>query len=81
MGCAQSGRITRRTALGALAAMPALRLPAQIPAIPSIQPGLFTGTRKSLEAYRVPDWFRDAKFGIWAHWGPQSAAEAGVYPR
>jgi len=25
----------------------------------------------------VPQWFRDAKFGIWAHWGPQSAAEAG----
>jgi alpha-L-fucosidase len=25
----------------------------------------------------VPEWFRDAKFGIWAHWGPQSAAEAG----
>src|SRR5690606_13781059 len=23
----------------------------------------------SLENYRVPDWFRDAKFGIWAHWG------------
>lgn len=21
--------------------------------------------------YRHPDWFRDAKFGIWAHWGPQ----------
>ena len=22
--------------------------------------------------YKCPDWFRDAKFGIWAHWGPQS---------
>lgn len=28
-------------------------------------------------AYRVPDWFRDAKFGIWAHWGPQCVPEAG----
>jgi alpha-L-fucosidase len=28
-------------------------------------------------AYRVPDWFRDAKFGIWAHWGPQCAPEMG----
>jgi alpha-L-fucosidase len=37
----------------------------------------FEGTRRSLEAYRIPDWFRDAKFGIWAHWGPQSAIEAG----
>ena len=24
-------------------------------------------------AYQVPEWFRDAKFGIWAHWGPQAA--------
>ena len=27
--------------------------------------------------YRVPDWFRDAKFGMWAHWGPQCQPEAG----
>ena len=25
----------------------------------------------------MPDWFRDAKFGIWAHWGPQCVPEAG----
>jgi len=37
----------------------------------------FEGTRESLKQYRIPDWFRDAKFGIWAHWGPQSAVEAG----
>src|SRR5215212_8904526 len=42
-----------------------------------IQPGPFKATRESLRAYQVPDWFRDAKFGIWAHWGPQSAAEYG----
>jgi alpha-L-fucosidase len=42
-----------------------------------IQAGQFKGTRESLRGYRVPDWFRDAKFGIWAHWGPQSAAERG----
>ncbi len=29
------------------------------------------------EQYRVPDWFRDAKFGIWAHWGPQCQPEFG----
>jgi len=23
-----------------------------------------------------PDWFRDAKFGIWSHWGPQSGVWA-----
>ncbi|HVU29126.1 MAG TPA: alpha-L-fucosidase [Sphingomicrobium sp.] len=27
--------------------------------------------------YQVPDWFRDAKFGIWAHWGPQCQPEFG----
>ena len=43
----------------------------------SIQSGPFTGTRASLRHYEIPDWFRDAKFGIWAHWGPQSAIEAG----
>ena len=35
-------------------------------------------TWESLAAsYRVPDWFRDAKFGIWAHWGPQCEPEFG----
>ena len=39
--------------------------------------GPFQPTHESLRTYEVPQWFRDAKFGIWAHWGPQSAAEAG----
>lgn len=30
-----------------------------------------------VDGYTVPDWFRDAKFGIWAHWGPQCVPEAG----
>ncbi len=42
-----------------------------------ITPGPFQPTWKSLEQYKVPDWFRDAKFGIWAHWGPQCEPEAG----
>jgi alpha-L-fucosidase len=25
----------------------------------------------------MPDWFADAKLGMWNHWGPQSAAEYG----
>ncbi len=37
----------------------------------------FEGTRASLQAYEIPTWFRDAKFGIWSHWGPQSAIEDG----
>jgi alpha-L-fucosidase len=31
-------------------------------------------TWDSLSNYECPDWFRDAKFGIYAHWGPYSAA-------
>lgn len=35
-------------------------------------------TWKSLSQYgEAPEWFRDAKFGIWAHWGPQCVPEAG----
>ena len=39
--------------------------------------GVFKPNWTSLEQYEVPDWFRDAKFGIWAHWGPQCQPEAG----
>lgn len=35
----------------------------------------FKPTDQSLGRYRCPDWFRDAKFGIWAHWGPQCVPE------
>lgn len=28
-------------------------------------------------AYAVPDWFRDAKFGFWSHWGVQCVPERG----
>ena len=31
----------------------------------------------SLNQWECPEWFMDAKFGIWAHWGPQCHAEAG----
>lgn len=39
--------------------------------------GKFAPTWDSLKQYQVPDWFRDAKFGIWAHWGPQCQPERG----
>lgn len=29
---------------------------------------------ESLSKYPVPDWFRDAKFGIYTHWGPNTVA-------
>ena len=41
------------------------------------EPGKFSPTWESLSQYEVPEWFRNAKFGIWAHWGPQCQPEAG----
>lgn len=37
----------------------------------------FQPTDESFQQYRYPDWFRDAKFGIWAHWGPQAVPRQG----
>ncbi len=42
-----------------------------------IAPGPFEPTWASLANYEAPEWFRDAKFGIWAHWGPQCQPERG----
>lgn len=39
--------------------------------------GKFDPTWESLQQYEVPEWFRNAKFGIWAHWGPQCQPEQG----
>jgi alpha-L-fucosidase len=39
--------------------------------------GKFSPTWESLKQYQCPEWFRDAKFGIWAHWGPQCQPEDG----
>ena len=72
--------ISRRDAIGALIGAPALILPrrsAAQEAIPEIEKGPFNGTAESLREYRIPEWFRDAKFGMWAHWGPQSGVEDG----
>jgi alpha-L-fucosidase len=40
-----------------------------------VTPGKFQPTWDSLKQYQAPEWFRDAKFGIWAAWGPQCAPE------
>jgi alpha-L-fucosidase len=39
--------------------------------------GKFSPTWASLKQYQTPEWFRDAKFGIWACFGPQCQAEDG----
>jgi len=48
-----------------------------VPRFARAQSANFAATRESLRAYRIPEWYRDAKFGIWSHWGPQSAIEYG----
>jgi alpha-L-fucosidase len=40
-------------------------------------PGKFLPTWESLKQYEAPAWFRDAKFGVWSVWGPQSVPEQG----
>ena len=42
-----------------------------------IKTGAFSNNWQSLSAWECPEWFKDAKFGIWAHWGPQCQAEDG----
>lgn len=44
---------------------------------PILHEGKYEGTVESLSDYVCPEWFRDAKFGIWAHWGPQCQPEDG----
>jgi alpha-L-fucosidase len=66
-------RLNRRdllkTASAAFAAVPK-------PAFGTASAGPVQPTWESLAAhYRLPEWFRDAKFGIWAHWGPQCQPE------
>ena len=45
--------------------------------LPPIAAGPFKANWNSLTNYQTPEWFRDAKFGIWAHWGPQCEPEHG----
>jgi alpha-L-fucosidase len=39
--------------------------------------GPYEATFESLQQFRCPDWFRDAKLGIWSHWGAQSVPRQG----
>ena len=57
----------------ALASIPSDATPSVIvsTAREPVAAGPFAPTWDSLRGYETPEWFRDAKFGIWAHWGPQ----------
>jgi alpha-L-fucosidase len=52
--------------------------PIAAPAGFGVATGPFQPTWESLAAgFTLPEWFRDAKLGIWAHWGPQCQPEMG----
>jgi alpha-L-fucosidase len=44
---------------------------------PGVGDGPFQPLWESLKQYRCPDWFRDAKLGIWAVWGPEAVPMQG----
>ena len=56
-----------------LPALPGCATTAGAPATGPFQPNW----ESLIDGYRTPDWFRDAKLGIWAHWGPQCQPERG----
>ena len=54
--------------------------PYEVPVSEADEPmmtGKFEPTWESLKNYEVPEWYRNAKFGIWAHWGPQCVEGTG----
>ena len=67
-------RLTRREGLKLVLASPMLAVAGEDYEIRS---GPFTPEWESLQNYRCPDWFRQAKLGIWAVWGPEAVPEVG----
>jgi alpha-L-fucosidase len=49
----------------------------------TVAQGPFQAAWPSLQTYKVPDWYQDAKFGIFIHWGVYSvpAFDSEWYPR
>lgn len=74
--CSGSNRATD-IRLDNLEIYPAIEPVVEIPIEP-MDSGKFEPTWESLKQYgEAPEWFRDAKFGMWAHWGPQCQPEQG----
>jgi alpha-L-fucosidase len=68
--------VNRRQAFGLAGAAGAMA--AASPGLAQSAAGPFTPDWASLvKGYRAPDWFRDAKLGLWAHWSAQCVPEEG----
>ena len=63
-------------ALLQLLAMGTAKLPAADRQL-AVPEGPFKPDDASLKQYKYPDWFRDAKLGIWAVWGPEAVPQQG----
>lgn len=72
-----SQALHRRAILAGIAGLP-LAQAAMARSPMGIAPGPVRPDWPSLiDHNRVPDWFRDAKLGLWSHWGPQSVPAQG----
>src|SRR3981081_2596966 len=67
--------LTRRRFLGSTLA--GLTSSLWLPSSSRAAAGPFQASWSSLAQYVAPEWFRDAKFGIWAHWSAQCVPEQG----
>tara|TARA_R110002051_G_scaffold866_3_gene4141 strand:- start:789 stop:2255 length:1467 start_codon:yes stop_codon:yes gene_type:complete len=50
---------------------PIARIPAAVNTV-AAKTTKYSATAESLSSHEAPEWFRDAKFGIFIHWGPYS---------
>jgi alpha-L-fucosidase len=76
-GVMPGASVDRRSMLGGLAALASTNCAKVSPLELAPQPAALANWSSLASVYRVPDWFRDAKFGIWAHWSAQCVPEAG----
>jgi len=68
--------IIKKLTLFCLAVVVTISLKGQTGKLP-ITEGPFKPADESLQQNSYPEWFRDAKFGIWSHWGPQAVPRQG----
>lgn len=69
--------LTRRSILAGMAALPMARGALAQSPMGAARGPVEPNWPSLVSNYRYPDWFRDAKLGIWSHWGPQSVPEQG----
>lgn len=70
------------TRAGLVTAILAAALLSGVPSAPALAQKKYEATWESLDSRPVPEWFEDAKFGIFIHWGAYSVpawAPVGVY--